>query len=72
MWFVSLPSVNDAVRLSRWRWIGYILTSESYLVQDIPEWRLQGNRGYGGPLETWLRIMQTEVKRDLRGKRLVA
>ena len=61
---VSLPSVNDVVRLSRWRWLGHIFISEDELVQDVPEWRSQGSRGRGRPRETWLRTMQREVGYD--------
>ena len=61
---VGLPSVNDVIRLSRWRWLGHIFISEDELVQDVPEWRSQGSRGRGRPRETWLRTMQREVGYD--------
>ena len=59
-----MPSVNDVVRLSRWRWMGHNFRSEDELVQDIPEWRSWGSWGRGRPRETWLRTMQTEVEHE--------
>ena len=56
-----VPSVNDIVMLSRWRWMGHILRREGELVQDIPDWKPQGRRGRGRPRETWLMTMQKEV-----------
>ena len=56
-----VPSVNDFVRLSRWRWMGHILRREDSLVQDVPNWKPEGRRGRGRPRETWLRTMHKEV-----------
>ena len=56
-----MPSVNDFVRLSRWRWMGHILRREDSLVQDVPNWKPEGRRGRGRLRETWLRTMHKEV-----------
>ena len=55
---MGVQSIDDYIRVSRLKCLGYIYRKEVVTVRETPGWQAQGRRGRGRPKETWVRRMR--------------
>ena len=49
----GVQPVDEYVRLSRWKWLGYVFRREGVIVRGTPGWQVQGRRGEELAQDRW-------------------